>query len=85
MSHIHKRVECKVCDKVLMRCRCIEGSKNIEYVVCEECERNENVPPDDVCCCGDAMENRESPLTCGHSAVSMRSYYLEGKKDGDGA
>jgi hypothetical protein len=28
---------------------------------------------DDVCCCGDSMENHSSPMYCGHSPVSMQA------------
>lgn len=35
--------------------------------------------PDDVCCCGDSMENHESAISCGHSPVSMRDYYSSKK------
>lgn len=60
------------------------------YDCCEKCltedEKkkfgiSEEDIPDDVCCCGDSMENHDSPINCGHSPVSMRDYYLAGKKD----
>ncbi len=30
---------------------------------------------DGVCCCGDEMENHESPMFCGHSPVDMGEYH----------
>lgn len=38
----------------------------------EECE----LPPDDVCCCGDSMKGHANPMECGHMPVSQRAHYL---------
>ncbi len=35
------------------------------------------LPPDDICCCGDSMENHAAAWDCGHTAKSMRAYSLE--------
>ena len=34
----HGRTVCKVCDKVLESCRCMEAEHNVKLVVCTECE-----------------------------------------------
>lgn len=40
MSHLHSRIECKECKKVIQSCRCMEAANNIEYVVCDVCKKN---------------------------------------------
>lgn len=42
----------------------------------------ENLPPDDVCCCGDSMEGHPKAFDCGHTPVSMRAHALMDKKVG---
>lgn len=80
MSHGHKRVECKPCGKAISSCRCMKAAENIEYTICDECEKKDEMPSDDVCCCGDSMASHDSPFNAGHSPLSMRSHYLSSKK-----
>lgn len=35
----HKRVECRVCKKIIMSCRCMKGVHNITYEVCSDCQK----------------------------------------------
>jgi hypothetical protein len=37
---------------------------------------NAELPPDDVCCCGDMMENHLNAFDAGHTPVSQLDYYL---------
>lgn len=46
----------------------------------EECKDMWINVPDDVCCCGDAMEGHQSPIYCGHSPVSMLDYALSNQE-----
>jgi hypothetical protein len=60
-------------------------SGNVKDQRCDDCRLKDDVP-DDVCCCGDSMEGHASPLTCGHSPVSMYDHYMSDKesKNDDG-
>lgn len=34
----HEKVICKVCDKVIRQCRCLEGHNNTKYEICDDCK-----------------------------------------------
>jgi hypothetical protein len=36
----HGRVMCRKCGKVIITCRCMGCSKNIQYDICDACEKN---------------------------------------------
>lgn len=40
-NHGHGRVECEVCKKIVLSCRCMEAGKTVEYVVCPTCRADQ--------------------------------------------
>jgi hypothetical protein len=69
----HGRTECKVCNKVLLSCRCMEAHSNVTYVVCEECQK-----PKPKTYAQMARERAENaPMSSsqhGHSVSELREY-----------
>lgn len=39
----HGRVICKKCKAVIITCKCMECTKNIQYDICDDCEGTQNV------------------------------------------
>ncbi|MBU2052453.1 hypothetical protein KKH13_04590 [Patescibacteria group bacterium] len=41
-SHLsgHEKIVCQVCQAVIAQCRCIEGHDNIQYSICDQCNKN---------------------------------------------
>ncbi len=35
----HGKTICKLCDKVVRQCKCMEGHKNVTEVVCDSCQK----------------------------------------------
>ena len=39
LLHGHGRVLCRKCGKVIITCKCMDCSTNIQYDVCDDCEK----------------------------------------------
>lgn len=38
MTHGHRTVKCKECDKTISNCRCMRKDKTIIYETCDQCK-----------------------------------------------